>query len=119
MIFHEVAEISLVGLDGRRAVTLLFQQFKIAFRQHIFPFWLGMAYIYTAVVNIGVRRIAVIEGGKAENGGWNVAGAVHDRSHVGVLCQQQGYGLAVRVVHPDALLTVVPVFMQDDAATLF
>lgn len=78
-----------------------------------------MPHVNPAVIDVGVRRIAVIEGGKAENGGWNVAGAVHDRSHVGVLCQQQGYGLAVRVVHPDALLTVVPVFMQDDAATLF
>lgn len=68
VIFHEIAEISTVCFDGRGAVTLLFQQFEIAFRQCVFPFGLGMPHVNPAVINIGVGRIAVVKIRQAESG---------------------------------------------------
>ena len=54
VIFHEVAEIGTVCFDGRGAVTLLFQQFEVAFRQCVFPFRFGMPHVNPAVINIGM-----------------------------------------------------------------
>ena len=54
VIFHEVAEIGTVCFDGRGAVTLLFQQLEVAFRQCVFPFRFGMPHVNPAVINIGV-----------------------------------------------------------------
>jgi len=50
------------------AVTLLFQQFEIAFRQCVFPFGFGMPHVNPAVINIGVGRIAVVKIRQAESG---------------------------------------------------
>ena len=88
VIFHEIAEIGSVGLYGGGAVTFLFQQIQVAFRQHIFPLGFRMPDIYPAVINVGVRGISVVKVRQMESGGRYVGAAVADRHHICILRQQ-------------------------------
>ena len=76
VVFHEVAEIGTVCFDGRGAVTLLFQQFEVAFRQYVFPLGLRMPDVNPAVIYVGVGRIAVVEIRQTESGGRYIGRAV-------------------------------------------
>ena len=68
--------LSILCFDSRGAVTLLFQQFEVAFRQYVFPLGLRMPDVNPAVIYVGVGRIAVVEIRQTESGGRYIGRAV-------------------------------------------
>lgn len=104
MVFHKVAEIGTIGFNGRGAVTLLLQQFQIAFRQCVFPFGLGMPHINPAVIDVGVGRIAVVEIRQPESGSRDAGRILACLFRI--LREQYANSLAVSILYPYVIRTV-------------
>ena len=109
MVFHKVAEIGTVGFYGRGAITLLFQQFQVSFRQCVFPLRFGVSDINPAVIDIGMWRIAVVEIRQSESGSRYVSRPVAKRLYSCVLGEQLVYFFITCIVYA-YIFSIVPLF---------